>query len=415
VSTNPFRRMIRCLPAVILVALIGTSPAFAGTLTVLHAFDFDDGANPNGGVTLGGSTLYGTTISGGANGQGTVFSLATNGTGFQTIRAFSTAANDVMHPWSGLTLGGSTLYGTTQHDGGSFFTGGSVFKLNTNGTGFSRLALFGAAGTNDLHDGLLLIDSTLYGTSRGANSESTPKVFRVDTSGPPTTTLHTFSGQPNVERPVGRLVEMDEVLYGVAGGSGTAQSVIYSMALDGSDYQVLHTLTTADGNSPESGLTLDGTTLYGTSSLGGANGFGTVYAVDIDGSNFQVLHSFAGGASDGASPFTALVVDGGKLYGATSFGGGTDAGTLFSLNTDGSGYQMLHAFDSPTQGHEVGKDLVIDGTTLYGSTRYGGPSEWGTVFAYSLLVPEPSTWVMALMATMSLSSLAWRNRKRRQA
>ena len=34
---------------------------------------------PDAGLTLVGSTLYGTTYSGGANGYGTVFSIATSG------------------------------------------------------------------------------------------------------------------------------------------------------------------------------------------------------------------------------------------------------------------------------------------------------------------------------------------------
>jgi uncharacterized repeat protein (TIGR03803 family) len=52
-----------------------------GTETVLHRFDYSDGAYPYGGVVLSKKgSLYGTTQAGGANNQGTIFEL-TLGTG----------------------------------------------------------------------------------------------------------------------------------------------------------------------------------------------------------------------------------------------------------------------------------------------------------------------------------------------
>jgi uncharacterized repeat protein (TIGR03803 family) len=42
---------------------------------ILHAFAQTDGQNPEGPVTVRGSTLYGTTVTGGASGRGTVFAF----------------------------------------------------------------------------------------------------------------------------------------------------------------------------------------------------------------------------------------------------------------------------------------------------------------------------------------------------
>lgn len=49
----------------------------SGTLTTLHTFNGPDGSNPNAGVVQAANgVFYGTTVFGGANGDGTVFSLS---------------------------------------------------------------------------------------------------------------------------------------------------------------------------------------------------------------------------------------------------------------------------------------------------------------------------------------------------
>ncbi len=50
----------------------------AGQLTTLHGFDYTDGSNPSGALLQAtNGTFYGTTTNGGANRDGTIFSLAT--------------------------------------------------------------------------------------------------------------------------------------------------------------------------------------------------------------------------------------------------------------------------------------------------------------------------------------------------
>ena len=73
------------------------------------------GADPIAGLTLSGSTLYETTAMGGSANWSTIFSINTNGTGFQTLLNFNGDANGML-PYGDLTLSGSTLYGTTCSD-----------------------------------------------------------------------------------------------------------------------------------------------------------------------------------------------------------------------------------------------------------------------------------------------------------
>jgi len=107
-------------------------------------------------------------------------------------------------------------------------------------------------------------------------------------------------------------------------------------------FQVAHALRGADGYYPVAELTLVGSNLFGTTDSGGSAGGGTVFSMNTPGSGFQVVHSFPGGEGDG--PLAELTLGGSTLYGTTAYGGAAHHGTIFSMNTDGSGYQVLHTF-----------------------------------------------------------------------
>ncbi len=87
----------------------------------------------------------------------------------------------------------------------------------------------------------------------------------------------------------------------------------------GSGYQILHEFSPHDGDFPEGDLTLAGSSLYGTTREGGLADGGILYSIELDGSNFQVLHRFQG-ATDGQSPVGDLAYLSGVLYGTTSAG-----------------------------------------------------------------------------------------------
>jgi uncharacterized repeat protein (TIGR03803 family) len=151
-------------------------------------------------------------------------------------------------------------------------------------------------------------------------------------------------------------------------------------------------------------LTLGGATLYGMTYIGGSNNGGEIFAVNTDGSDFSVLHSFLGGNTDGIFPQGSLTLSDGILYGMTSEGGSSDLGAIFSVNTDGSDYTILHSFTGIDGATPYG-DLMIDGSTLYGMTTVGG-SGGGVIF--SLTVPEPSSFSL-----LSLGVLSFLGRRRR--
>jgi uncharacterized repeat protein (TIGR03803 family) len=119
---------------------------------------------------------------------------------------------------------------------------------------------------------------------------------------------------------------------GGAGCSGAGCGTVFEMKADGSGYEVLYRFAgDPDGAHPKAGLTNVNRRLYGTTVEGGASGHGAVFTIDPTSGVEQLVHSFAGGA-DGSSPEAGLIEVGSTLYGTTSAGGAHNCGTVYSLS-----------------------------------------------------------------------------------
>jgi uncharacterized repeat protein (TIGR03803 family) len=146
-------------------------------------------------------------------------------------------------------------------------------------------------------------------------------------------------------------------------------------------------------------LILSGSTLYGTTYSGGSSGSGTVFAANTNGTGFRVLHSFAAG-SDGANPYVGLILSGNTLYGTAYSGGRRGDGTVFAVNTDGTGFTTLHSFTGGSDGSYPVGSLILSGNTLYGTASGGGSSGDGTVFSLSFrpqltIIPSETSVILA--------------------
>jgi len=192
-------------------------------------------------------------------------------------------------------------------------------------------------------------------------------------------------------------------LYGTAENGGrSGAGTVFKVNTDGTGFTTLRSFTGgSDGASPYAELVLSGNTLYGTAAYGGGSGNGTVFKLNADGTGFTALHSFtaigAGGTnSDGANPTAGLFFSGGILYGTTYFGGASGNGALFAVSTNGAGFTTLHSFTLGTGDVEpVNSDganpyagLILSGNTLYGTAQVGGSSRSGTIFSLSLPRPQ---------------------------
>src|SRR5438874_11723146 len=94
-----------------------------------------------------------------------------------------------------------------------------------------------------------------------------------------------------------------------------------------------------------------------------------LHTIDSPAQIYNNLHNFAATSHDGYSPLTDLVLISNTLYGTTASGGTNGNGTIFKINTDGTGYGILRSLtNSPSP--EGG--MVGIGNTLYGTMFTGG-------------------------------------------
>jgi uncharacterized repeat protein (TIGR03803 family) len=378
-----------------------------------------DGANPRGGLVLAGTTLYGTAEGGGSAGYGTVFKLNSDGTGFTTLHSFSALKintnsvntnSDGATPGTGLVLSDNTLYGTAAW--GGFYGSGTIFALNTNGTGFTVLHSFrdSRGGTYAL-GGLVLSGNVLYGTGGGT-------IFKINVDGTGYATLYSFTaGEGDYLQ--ARLVQSGNTLYGTTPNDGIFRGgTVFAVGTDGADFTILHSFTAipadrpytnSDGNIPRGGLFLSDNTLYGATQWGGSSGEGTVFAINTDGSGFINLYSFTATNpstnSDGASPQGGLTLSGNTLYGTAGSGGISGNGTVFSLS--------LGPFSPPQLTILVlGSNVILTwptnatGFTLQSATNLAPPGVWTTVSPAPVVIDSQNAVTNPISGTQQFFRLS---------
>ena len=249
-------------------------------------------------------------------------------------------------------------------------------------------------GAGPWYSTLTPIGTNLYGMTTGGfatNGNWGGVLFQIQADGSGYTNLHTFASTVDDGRtPYGSLTLVGTNLYGMTYAGGTNNGVggvIFQIQTDGSGYTNLHSFAggAGDGWAPYGNLTLaaDGTTLYGMTWQGGASGNGVIFRIQADGSGYTNLHEFAGGTDDGQEPRGSLTLstDGTTLYGTTEWGGVSNVGVIFQIYTDGSGYTNLYSFGSSTNsGGNPNSDLTLSGTNLYGTAQGGGAYGEGVIF-----------------------------------
>jgi uncharacterized repeat protein (TIGR03803 family) len=289
--------------------------------------------------------LYGTTFRGGTQDAGTVFRIGRDGSGFRVLHAFA-STNDCRNPQSELLEGADgALYGTTTSGGGH--GRGGVFRIQKDGTGYSILTGFFRGSPDDPQrpvGGLIQApDGSFLGTTKTGGQKGNGTVFRLDGAGA-ISVLKSLGLVPGgLMQPEGTLVlGADGFLYGTCVLGGVAgHGGIFRVAPDGGGFSILHHFGTTvdDGRQPSTGLTpaADGS-LLGTCMTGGTADLGTVFRIERDGSGYQILHHFSGGNADGARPRSRLIPGAtGEFFGATLNGGTGNLGTVYRLMLSGPG------------------------------------------------------------------------------
>jgi uncharacterized repeat protein (TIGR03803 family) len=289
-----------------------------------------------------------------------------DGIAFHRFSAPTNGLNlDGANPAAGLVLSGGVLCGTTLN--GGLQGAGTAFYMSLDGTSFSTFRSFTNAPDAGNPEGNLAVSGNGFlGTSQAGGTSGVGSVFIGSTNGVSIIRSFAVVSADNATNsggasPSALLALSGSTLYGTTtvGGAG-ADGTVFALSTNGSSLSVLHDFTALDSNAgtntdgalPCGGLILSGNTLYGTASAGGAGGAGVVFSVNASGGGFTTLYSFtaldpvAATNTDGAFPSSGLVLSNGTLYGTTIAGGTGGKGVIYSVGTNGLGFAVLHSFSA---------------------------------------------------------------------
>jgi len=367
-----------------------------------------DGADPKGSLTYvaGTGLLFGRTSTTTSSGDGTVFQIDPTGTGYAVDQFFTGAKTDGNDPrHNAMTLVGTVLYGTTltggQHDNGT------IFGINDDGTGYSLLKNFDKTqknnGGDQPHSCFAAAGSVLYGmTSEGGKKGGTTGdgvIFSYDTSTGTYSALFSFDGKDGSDPHGQPIVDPNgTTLYGMTRTGGKADvGVIYSFDTTKKKLKVLHSFSCPgngmptcvdknDGAIPDHGALVQlNSTLFGLTSVGGKYGNGVLFSIKTGGKHFKILQNFGEpSTNDGVNPYGSLLLSGTTLYGTTQLGGNTGNGTVFQIDVDGTNYGRLYDFQNGNDAQKPIDNVILLDNTLYGMAEKGGLCGNGAIFAIVL-------------------------------
>jgi uncharacterized repeat protein (TIGR03803 family) len=176
---------------------------------------------------------------------------------------------------------------------------------------------------------------------------------------------------------------------------------VWELAKGSSTITPLASFYGSNGSGPVAGVTFDAHgNLFGTAPLGGASNAGTVWELAKGSSTITPLASF--NRTNGANPLGGVTFDAnGNLFGAAQGGGAYGIGTVWELAQGSSTITRLASFNG-TNGSFPYAGVTFDAHgNLFGTARFGGASEQGTVWELAAPfvpdVPEPSSLVLGVI------------------
>jgi|HubBroStandDraft_4_1064222.scaffolds.fasta_scaffold49999_2 uncharacterized repeat protein (TIGR03803 family) len=195
---------------------------------------------------------------------------------------------------------------------------------------------------------------------------------------------------PQGGRPDSLIQASDGNFYGAAqdsmeGSSSPTGGTVFKVTSAGT-FTLLHTFLAGtnknypNGNLPGNIIQGPDGKLYGDTLFGGVDGcngycgYGLLYRINTNGTGFQILHKFCSQANcaDGnAGYFLAKGTDG-KIYGTTYYGGTGSAGTIFQITPSTGAYKVVFNFEFSTSGENPGALVAGPDGTFYGLSAGSG-------------------------------------------
>jgi uncharacterized repeat protein (TIGR03803 family) len=352
--------------------------------------------------------------------------FANAGEKFQILHTF-TDGPDGGNPYAGMIIDAKgNLYGTTNQGGESGscypeFSGcGTVFELHPSKSGWRFKTLYtfkgGQDGQGPYGEVMFAPDGSLYGTTVDGGNPNCPSgcgsVFNLKPAKKTwtETVLYDFQGNTDAYYPTGSLaMDASGRLYGTTYlGGANGPGTVYELTHSGGKWieRIVWSFTgQTDGANPYSGVVIGpGNTFFSTTTSGGINLYGTVDELKKLGSTWseQTLYEFQDDDTTGADPFAGLLLEpSGVLIGATEYGGAHKGGTVFSLTPSHGEWNIapVYSFRAKSCCNGPAASLIMDTAgNLYGTTQGDPGINDGTVFK---LTPKEGRWIIKILHTFT--------------
>jgi uncharacterized repeat protein (TIGR03803 family) len=325
--------------------------------------------------------FFGTTAWGGTTNNGAVYAIDPSGKRERAIYSFQGSPDGALAGAALLPRHGA-LYGTTVR--GGIDNIGTVFSVTPNGEEHVLHSFVGTDGMGP-DSPLTVLDGKLYGTTLyGGNGSGAGVVFEVSPSGT-FRVIHKFGtrDQDYATFPFGRLVAFQGELYGVTQTGGNGFGTLYAVAPSGR-YRNVRVFTTKDGSEPGGGPTLLNDLLYGVTQGGydkqGVYQRAAIYTLQPP-ARFRIIGRV--GNRTGGAPGGELTAVNGKLFGVSSGGGGYRCGSAMEIDASGH-VRVIYAFRC-SDGRDPSR-LLFYNDAFFGTMSWGGgsPKNGGTIYRLAI-------------------------------
>jgi uncharacterized repeat protein (TIGR03803 family) len=359
------------------------------TLTTLKDFEDVDGTNPVSLMRAVDGKLYGVTSAGGSNNLGVIFSFDPATERFAKLFDFDETEGASSYGEL-IQAADGKLYGTTVS--GGLNSNGIIFSFDASASSFAKLFDFnGAEGRNPVGSLVQATNGKLYGMCTAGGLFNDGVIFSFD----PSSSIYTLVdnlGLTDASSPNGSLTQgIDGKLYGMTYAGGANNSgVVFSVDPLSSEYRKLKDLDYMSGDMPLGSLTeATNGTLYGMTSYGGGSDLGVIFSFNPVNGTYTKLKDISNNEIGGNPSAGLLKANDGKLYGMTTSGGSFGAGIIFSLDPVGQIFEKLFDFDIVNGANPYGCFIQATDGKLYGMTSAGGTSGMGVIFSF-----DPSSSVL---------------------
>ena len=342
----------------------------------------DKGSYPPGGlIKADNGKLYGLTSGGGASGRGVLFE-------YDYVNEIYTKKIDLT-PSTGLNPTG-TLYQATN---GMVYGLASYGGVNDKGTLFEYNPLTNVLttkisfnGTNGFYPqaSLTEVNGKLYGTTGSGGTQNGGTFFEYDIATGILTKKQDFTATNPNNTP---LLASNGKLYGSTSYGGTnltgtiyeydPVSSVYSIKANidviGLEYGVGDLVEVTAGK------------LYGTTSGGGANGYGGIFEYDVATATLTKKFDFSKALGYQGNTSSFILGSDGSLYGQMPFGGLFDDGAIYKFQTTTSTYTKVHDFGEAEKVYLPKSFVETSSGRLFGVSASGGANNQGTLFEYDFI------------------------------